>query len=247
MITLDAVTVVVTGLVVFIAYIVRGMSGFGTSLVAIPILVYVLPIHAAVPMMSLLGLIAMLMLGVRDREHVCWDEMWRLLGPTLLGVFAGVYVFRLLDASLMQKLLGSFIVSYSIYIVVSEFLRTRELRCSAHWAYPAAFVGAVVDTIFGGGGGLLVVIYMHRRRYDKVEFRATLAVLWLLELIVRCGGFALSGYYDPRLLLLIAVAAPFMWFGNRTGERLTSAMSPRVFSRVLAVVLFASGTSLWFK
>jgi hypothetical protein len=31
------------------------------------------------------------------------------------------------------------------------------------------------------------------------------------------------------------------WLGNRTGEGMTSTMSPQVFARVLAAVLFAAG------
>jgi uncharacterized membrane protein YfcA len=247
MIALDAVTIVVAAVTVLVSAVVRGMSGFGTSLVAIPILVFFLPIHAVIPMMSMLGLVAMLLVGVRDRSHVRWEELRRLIGPTLLGVLAGVYVFRLLEAGIMQKLLGSFIVGYALYIIAAQFMRMRAKRCSERWAAPAAFIGATLDTMFGGGGGLMVVIYMHRRGYDKVEFRATLAVLWLLELIVRCGGYALSGYYETALLLLIAVTVGFMWVGQRIGERLTSAMSPPAFARVLACILFASGVSLWCK
>ena len=247
MVSLEIGTVIVSAAVVFIAYIVRGMSGFGTSLVAMPVLVHVLPIHTAVPMMSSLALVAMLLLGVRDREHVRWDEMWRLLGPTLLGVLAGVYIFSLLDAAFMQKLLGAFIVCYCVYMVVSEWVRSSQARCSTHWAYPAGFAGAAIDTMFGGGGGLLVVIYMHRRRYDKSVFRATLAILWLLELIMRVGGYAVGGYYDYQLLLFTAALLPLMWLGNRTGEGITSAMSAQTFSRVLAAVLFAAGVSLLLK
>jgi len=176
MLAIDPLSAIFCAVVVFGAYIVRGMSGFGTSLVAIPLLVFVMPIHAAVPMMSLLGLCAMLMLGVRDRGHVRWTEMWRLLGPTLAGVFAGVYIFSLLDAGFMQKLLGVFIVSYAIYMVVAQFVRATAGHCSTAWAYPAGFAGSVIDSMFGGGGGLLVVIYMHRRGYDMTAFRATLAV-----------------------------------------------------------------------
>lgn len=233
--------------VVFGAYVVRGMSGFGTSLVAIPLLVLIMPIHAAVPLMSLLGLAAMLMLGVRDRGHVRWDELRRLLGPTLLGVAAGVYLFALLDARLMQKLLGVFIVGYAVYMIVAQFLRERAERCSVRWAYPAGFAGSVVDSMFGGGGGLLVVIYMHRRGYAPVAFRATLAVLWLLELLVRVGGYAVSGFYDARVLWLAVLAAPAMVLGNRLGEGITRTLSPQAFTRVLAVVLMASGGNLLLK
>lgn len=233
--------------VVFGAYVVRGMSGFGTSLVAIPLLVLIMPIHAAVPLMSLLGLATMLMLGVRDRGHVRWDELWRLLGPTLLGVLAGVYVFSLLDARVMQKLLGAFIATYAVYMVVAQFLREPAGRCSPRWAYPAGFAGSAVDSMFGGGGGLLVVIYMHRRGYAPVAFRATLAVLWLLELLVRVGGYAVSGFYDTAVLGLALLAAPAVVLGNRLGEAITRTMSPQAFTRVLSVVLMASAANLLLK
>ena len=44
--------IVLTALIVFAAFVVRGMSGFGSSLVAIPLLVFVVPIHVAVPLMA---------------------------------------------------------------------------------------------------------------------------------------------------------------------------------------------------
>ncbi|RPI46955.1 MAG: sulfite exporter TauE/SafE family protein [Betaproteobacteria bacterium] len=233
--------------VVFGAFVVRGMSGFGTSLVAIPLLIFVMPIHAAVPMMTVLGLCVTLMLGVRDRGHVRWDEFWRLLGPTLLGVFAGVYLFASLDARFMQKLLGAFIVAYSLYMVAAQFVRGSEQRCSTRWGYPAGFASSAIDSVFGGGGGPLVVMYMHRRGYDPIAFRATLAVLWLLELVVRVGGYALGGYYDRGVLLLALLFVPVMLLGNRIGEVIGQTISQQSFSRVIAAVLLASGGSLLLK
>lgn len=247
MVTLDVLTVAACAAIVFVAFVVRGASGFGTSLIAMPLLVYVLPIHAAVPMMTLLALGILALLGVRDRTHVVWPEMWRMLGPTLLGVVAGVYLFSLLESRAMMRMLGAFIVGYALYMVAAEFMRGPLRRCGSGWAYPASFACSFVDSMFGGGGGLLLVIYMNRRGYDKVPFRATLAVLWLLELIVRVIGYSVAGYYDSSLLWLVALLVPAMLLGNRVGERITRGMSPQAFSRLLAVLLLASGGSLLVK
>jgi uncharacterized membrane protein YfcA len=244
---LAPLAVAAAAIVVFAACVVRGMSGFGTSLIAIPLLVLLMPIHAAVPLMALLGLAVMLMLGIRDRGHVRWEEMWRLLWPTLAGVFAGVYVFSMLDARLMQKLLGVFIAAYAVYMIVAQFAREPAGNCSARWAYPAGFAGSLIDSMFGGGGGLLVVIYMHRRGYAVIAFRATLAVLWLLELIVRVGGYALSGFYDTNLLVLALLLAPAVFAGNRVGERITRTISQQAFARLLAVVLMAAAVNLLLR
>jgi len=233
--------------IVFVAYFVRGMSGFGTALVAIPMMVYLIPLHTAVPMMGLLAAVAMAYLGVRDRTDVVWDEFRRLIVPTILGVVIGVWIFSRLEADFLLKLLGGFIVAYAIYMVAAEFIHASPQRCSTRWAWPAGFAAAVVDAVFGGGGGLLAVIYMHRRGYEKAAFRATLAMLWIGEMVVRVGSYAVGGYYDTPTLVLAALMLPLMYFGNRAGERVTNRMSPQAFSRLIAVMLGASGTSLLLK
>jgi uncharacterized protein len=240
-------TVVLAGAVVFIAYVVRGMSGFGTSLVAIPLLVFLMPIHAAVPMMTLLGLCVTIMLGIRDRSHVRWDELWRLLPPTLVGVFAGISLFSVLDPRFMHKLLGGFITTYAVYMIAAQYVRTQFSKCSSLWAYPTSFASSFVDSMFGGGGGPLVVIYMHRRGYGPVVFRATLAVLWLVELVVRVGGYSVGGYYNRTVLLMSLVFLPVMFLGFRVGETISRRMSQQNFTRLIAVVLLASGISLLAK
>jgi len=247
MLDLGPFAAALTAAIVFIAYIVRGMSGFGTSLVAIPLLVFVMPLHAAVPMMTLIGLTMTVIVGVRDRDHVDWGEMRYLLPPTLIGVFAGIFLFAALDPRFMQRLLGGFIVAYAAYMVVSQFVHASQRQCSRRWGWPAAFGSAFVDSMFGGGGGPLLVIYTHRRGYAPVMFRATLAVLWLVEMVVRVMGYGVGGYYDRTVLLMAALLLPVMWLGNRTGEAISRRMSQRTFARLIALVLFGSGISLLLK
>ncbi|MGZ5228122.1 MAG: TSUP family transporter, partial [Burkholderiales bacterium] len=99
----------------------------------------------------------------------------------------------------------------------------------------------------GGGGGALVVIYMHARGIGRVEFRATLATLWFIEMIARISGYGIAGYYTHDVLLMVAALIPVMWAGTWLGERLGDRVSVETFSRILAVLLVASGVSLLVK
>src|SRR4029077_11879897 len=118
---------------------------------------------------------------------------------------AGLYLFTLLDNRLLQKLLGGFLVAYAGYMLIAQWVGMKQLRLSEKWAFPLGFLGAFVDSMFGGGGGTLVVIYMHGRGVGKAEFRATLAVLWFVEMIARIGGYTFAGYYTQGTLALVAV------------------------------------------
>lgn len=244
---LTVVEIVATALVVFGAFVVRGMSGFGAGLVAIPLLVLVIPIHTAVPMMGLLVTLLFVVLSIRDRHDVIWSELKLLVPPTLAGVIAGTVLFKNLDSALLLQLLGVFIIAFALYVLAVQYFGLPQVRCSPRWALPVGFVGAAVDTMFGGGGGTLVVVYMHLRGIGKAEFRATVAVLWFFEMIARLAGYTLSGFYTLPTLLLAALMLPIVWAGTLVGERIGNRISQETFSRILAVMLLASGVSVLLK
>jgi uncharacterized protein len=232
---------------VFAAYVVRGMSGFGAGLIATPLLVMVLPVHVVIPTTGLLVFVLFIFLTIRDRRSVIWRELKLLAPPTIIGVVAGLFLFRVLDNRLLVTMLGSFLVAYAAYMLAVHAFGLPQFRCSERWAWPLGFAGSFIDTLFGGGGGTLVVIYMHAREIGRAEFRATLAMLWFLEMIARIGGYAISGFYTRDVLLLFAALLPITWAGTWVGEHLGNRVSPETFSRILAILLMLSGISLLLK
>ena len=232
---------------VLAAYVVRGMSGFGAGLVAAPLLAFVLPVHVIVPTTGLLVFILFVFITVRDRRDVIWRELKLLAAPTIAGVVAGLLLFRMLDNRLLVLMLGGFLILYAAYMLAVHAFGLPEFKCSERWAIPLGFGGSFFDTLFGGGGGTLVVIYMHARGHGRMEFRATLAMLWFLEMMARIAGYGIAGYYTREVLILVAALIPLMWAGTWVGEHLGNRVSPETFSRILACVLALSGLTLLLK
>jgi uncharacterized membrane protein YfcA len=232
---------------VFGAYVIRGMSGFGAGLVSTPMLVLVLPVHVVVPAAGLLVFVLFIFLTIRDRHHVNWRELKLLAPPTIAGVVAGLLLFRTLDNALLVVMLGGFLIVYSTYMLAVQAFGLPQFTCSERWALPVGFVGSFVDTLFGGGGGALVVIYMHARSLGRMEFRATVATLWFIEMIARIGGYGIAGFYTREVLILVAALLPMVWAGTWVGEKLGNRVSPETFQRILAALLMLSGISLLFK
>ncbi len=232
---------------VFIAFVVRGMSGFGAGMIAVPLLAFAIPVQLAVPLCSLLVFVLFIVLLVRDRQQVVWPELWRLVPPTIAGALIGLWLFAVLDNRILVAMLGGFLVLYSVYLLAVSLLGLPQLRCSPRWALPAGFFGSFFDTLFGGGGGTLVVIYVNARGVSRTGFRATVAALWFFEMIARIGGYAWAGFYDGGMLLLFVALLPLVWAGTTVGERLGSRVSSETFTRIMAVMLLASGISLLAK
>ena len=233
--------------VFFFAFVIRGMSGFGAGMIAVPLLAFVIPLQFAVPLCSLLVFVLFIILVIRDRRQVVWDELKLLVPPTIVGALAGLWLFAILDNRMLVMMLGTFLVLYAGYMLAVSLLGLPQLRCSQRWALPVGFFGSFFDTLFGGGGGTLVVIYINARGIGRAGFRATVAALWFTEMIARIGGYAWAGFYDASTLLLLAVLLPLMWAGTVVGERLGNRVEAETFARILAVMLLASGVSLLAK
>ena len=232
---------------IFLAYVVRGMSGFGAGLITAPMLAFVLPIHVLVPMAGLLVFVLFCFITIRDRASVIWREFRLLTPPTVAGVVAGMILFSALDNRLLLIMLGAFLILFSVYMLAVHAFGLPQFRCSERWALPFGFLGSFFDTVFGGGGGTLVVIYMHARGIGRMQFRATIAMLWFVEMISRIAGYTIGGFYTREVLVLVALLVPFMWAGTWVGEKLGNRVSQEAFSRILAVLLMLSGISLLVK
>ncbi len=231
----------------FFAFMCRGLSGFGAGLVATPLLALAFPMHVIVPLNSLLVSVLFIFLSIRDRREVVWAELKLLIVPTLAGVAAGLFLFKSLNNHVLVMLLGSFLVVYAVYTLAVHVFGLPKLTCSRAWSFPAAMSGAFIDTLFGGGGGTLVVIYLHARGLAKLQFRATVATLWLMEMVARLGGYTAVGFYRRDVLILAAAMLPVIVAGTWVGERLGNRIRQETFSKILAVMLLLAGLSLLLR
>jgi len=225
------------------AYFVRGVAGFGSGLIAIPLLVLMLPLSVAVPLVVLLDYVASASHGIRHRQAVRWQDIWPLLPFTLCGVAVALYLFKNVDAQLLGRALGVFVIVYALYTLMAGDVSSRVSRL---WAVPAGGLGGLIGTLFGTGGPFYV-LYLKHRGLAKTPFRATFATIFLLDGASRLGGYLLSGLYQVGMLPLIAAALPLMAIGLYLGGNVHTAISQQTFQRVISALLLVSGASLLIK
>ncbi|MEW6502042.1 MAG: sulfite exporter TauE/SafE family protein [Thermodesulfobacteriota bacterium] len=228
--------------VVLFAYFIRGIAGFGSALIAVPLLALRLPLAVVVPLIALLDYVASLTQGIQNRSHIRWREIWPLLPFTVLGVATGLLLHRLINPALLTKALGVFIGGYAIYAL----LPLPNLSGRRWWAVPVGYCGGTVGALFGTGGPFYV-IYLTLRQADKFGFRATAATIFLFDGGCRLIGFTLSGMFH-RLSLLAAVGAlPLVAVGLRFGNRIHLTITPKNFMRLVCLILLGSGIMLLLK
>jgi uncharacterized membrane protein YfcA len=228
--------------IILIAYLVRGICGFGSGLIAIPVLSLMLPLTVAVPLVVILDYLASAGQGVSLRQSIQWGEISRLIVPALIGVSVGLLIFHNADADLLPRFLGGFIFLYALYALWGP----KIPRVSSWWAVPAAVSGGTVGTLFGTGGPFYVS-YLKARQLDKTAFRATFACIFLLDGTARVTGYLGTAVIDIQLLVLLAMSLPVMILGMYLGGKIHTSLSAEVFTRGISILLLASGASLMLR
>ena len=229
--------------VLAVAYLVRGIAGFGSGLIAIPLLALFLPLTLVVPLVVFLDYVASASHGLKDRAQIQWRQILPLLPFTALGVLSGLYLFKTVDAVMLAHALGIFVVLYAIYTL---FLKDGTGQASTLWAVPAGAMGGLVGTLFGTGGPFYV-LYLKHRGLPKTQFRATFATIFLMDGAGRLIGYLAGGYFDRDWILLAAMSLPIMAAGLYLGGQVHTGISQRNFQVAVSLLLMVSGASLMLR
>jgi uncharacterized membrane protein YfcA len=228
-------------LVVFGAYLVFGITGFGASPITIPVLAHLLPLAFVLPLAALLDLGSALALGFHTRRQADTRELAVLLPFTLLGLILGVTLLLRLPRDATLLALGVFVCVYAIHLVVRGQARRRLSRL---WAAPAGLVGGLVGALFGMGGPPYVM-YLAGRIPEPDAQRATISQMVILNVGLRAVAFALAGLLASSTLWLALIALlPVAWAGVWVGHRAHLRLAPATAARIMAAALLMAGASL---
>lgn len=231
--------------VVFAGYALRGATGFGAGVVAIPMLALFMPLNVVIPVITTLGIVASLGQSLQEFRYVDWRALRGLAVPSAIGLAIGLWLFASLDQMLLLRIFAGFIIVYGLWSLVpsAPALRVPPRALAAG----AGGAGGLVATLFGGMAGPFYAIYLRALELDKRRFRASMSSVLLALGLVRAGGYGGLGFYDRRALAVLALCAPVMALGMLAGERWHASLEQGKFERVVALLLAASGVALLLK
>jgi len=231
--------------VVFAAYVLRGATGFGAGVVAIPLLALIMPLTVVIPVITTLGIVASLGQSVQEFRHVDWRALRGLALPSVVGLALGLWLFASLDQAFLVKAFAAFIIVYGFWGLLPR--RPAWRLAPGALAVAAGGSGGLVATLFGGMAGPFYAIYLRALALDKRRFRASMSSVLLCLGLVRAAGYGSLGFFDRRAIAALVLLAPVMVLAMFLGDRWHAHLDQAKFERVVAVLLAASGIALLLK
>lgn len=226
------------------AYFIRGITGFGSGLISVPLLALFLPLKFVVPLILLLDFTASIVISGFNFKRVKWGEIGVLIPFSLIGVVVGTNLLVSLPPEPMLIALSGFVFIFALRNLLNVH---GEKLISRGWAVPAALTGGTVGALFGTGGPPYVIYLSHRIR-DKSDLRATFSALFFTEGLMRIASFLVAGLLmTANVWIAYFAALPLVLGALYLGGRVHVGLAPAQMARLVGVLLLVSSASLLFK
>lgn len=241
-------TIAILAFLVAVGQTIQTITGFGSNALALSIGAHIYPISNLIVVLVTLSTIQVYWLALKNFKKILWRELFtRIFPASALGMPIGMVAFYKLNVGYMKLLLGTFIVITSLaelYRLSKQNIPSTPLK-----TLPALAVLVAAGFVHGAfaTGGPLVVYYSSRQINEKGAFRATMAMLWVVLDTILMISYSISGRLNASTLELSAFLLPALAVGIIIGEILHDKVEEATFKKIVQVVLFMAGLSLFFR
>lgn len=229
----DVLPVAAAMVIVFLAAIVRGYSGFGFSLLAITALTLIFEPARVIPAIFMLEIAASIHMLPAIWREIHWRSIGFLLIGTLVGTPVGVYALANVPQAGMTMALAIFVLTATVLLWRGFALKSM----------PNAPATAAVGTAAGmangafGIGGPPVILFYFASPAGHAAGRASMIVYFMMTDIVGLGFLAREGLVTQESGLLALAFLPALAAGVWLGGRMFKTANPEHFRRIVLVIL----------
>ncbi len=227
--------------IVFIAFIIFGINGFGSGLIATPLLAIFIPLAKLIPMLALMSLTGSIINFFHDRKSIQKNELFNLLPLMVVGNIIGAFLVLNLNSNILKLLLGFFAISYSIYSLIQK---NDFKQLSNYFSIPFGLIGGIFTSVFACGG-FVYMMYLSARLKEKSQERATLSVIISFSSLIKTIVFTLAGVYlDYKIVFTGLLLITPMVIGIYLGRHIHLNFSASQYKFAVNCIIFLSGCTL---
>ncbi|HIJ79435.1 MAG: sulfite exporter TauE/SafE family protein [Desulfobulbaceae bacterium] len=222
----------------------QGVSGFGSALVAMPLLTLFMDVQMAAPLCMLNGLLITSSLSLQLRRHIDWLRIRPLLLGCVPGVVFGLVVLKNISNTILQICLGGLIIGYAVFNLLTTVKKPEKM--SGLWPYVAGFWTGGFGSALGAGGPP-TIIYVSLTGWSHDEIKASLSIFFFISGLFTALGHGLSGLTTKLVLYEFAKGAPFTLIGILAGVYFYNRINRRYYLKIMFWLLLVMGVGMLVK
>jgi len=225
-------------LVVVIASLVKGITGFGFALVALhPLMIWYSP-KEIIPVLLLCNLFAsvLIILQKKDRQLINRQFKWLIIFGALFTI-VGVIFLKYLPEHLLIVIVSIFLIILTVLSILGVQYPIKITNRS--YKIAGAFLGFLTGSISISGPPM--ALFLYSAKVDKQQFREIFSWFSIVTSIVALAGYVVLGILTIESLKMSLLFLPILFIGSFIGKKLNNLIPLIVFKKaILIITLFSS-------
>ncbi len=226
--------------IIFLAALTQSITGFGFAIVSMSFLPGVVGLQTAVPMVTLVGIVANIVIWYSYRHDCNFKAVKQLVIASLVTTPFGVLLLEYIPEAIALKGLGILIFSYVLYDWFNLSLPSLK---SPVWAYLFGGMSGILNGAYTTGGPP-VIIYANCRHWHPREFKGNLTAIFFFSSLLAAATHGLQGNITLTVGRFAVYSFPGFALGLWLGIMLSQKINSVIFKRVTLALLLLSALRL---
>jgi len=230
--------VVIIGLLIFfISAILQGLTGFGFSILAVPLITLFISPKTAVPVLLIYSMIINIVVLYSTRKAVNLKKIWILLAAGIISMPLGTYLLVIMNENLLKVFIGLMILIFGTLLLIGfrkEFPNEKR----------AMIPVGLISGILGGSisiSGPPIILFLSNQNADKNTFRGNLAAYFFILNIFTVPVYYFSGLLTNEVWNYSITFLPGLLIGVFLGNLFSHKIKDDHFRRLTLILLILMG------
>lgn len=234
----DPLTVIIGGLlVIFLAGMTQGLTGFGFALVSVPIMIILLSPKVVVPIIVIHSFVINLIILFEARKWVDLKRVWPLMIAGVAGIPIGTYLLIALDVSILKIFIGSVTMPFAIASLAGfkKHIRSEKLAFA-----PVGLISGLLASSTSLAGPPVILFFVNQD-VEKQNFRANLVAYFTVINLVAIPALMIGDVITTAVINHALWFLPATILGAITGIKLAHKVSEKLFRNIALVIIIIAG------
>ncbi len=228
-----------------IAYFVKGITGFGNTIVMGSLFSFVVSNRLTTPVDLLVSIPTNMYMVWRDRKSISLKIVIPLSLMLLVGIIPGTFLLKVGNDWILKSILGIVVVGMAIEMLTRKPTQNETKKMNPIFLVTIGAISGVLTGLYGIGA--LLVAYISRTTENRSQFRANICCVFLVDNIFRFFLYWYNGILTKDILLLSLFLSPAVILGMIVGIKVDSKINEKAVKNSIIILLIISGIVLFLK
>jgi uncharacterized membrane protein YfcA len=227
------------------AFFVKGITGFGNTLVMGSLFSFILPNRIITPVDLIISIPTNMYLVWRERKNISFKIIGPLSVVILAGIIPGAFLLKVGSDWILKSLLGLVVIGMAGEMLVRKPQDHDQKKSGLVLFMTIGLISGLLCGLYGISA--LLVTLLSRNTENRSQFRGNICSLFLVDNLFRFVLYWYTGILTKQAMLLTIGLSPAVILGMYLGIKGDAYITEETGKKFVIFLLISTGAVLFVK